>query len=81
MEKKIADSLRDLWDNIKHTSIHIIGVQKEKTERKDPTKQWAFHLTHCGIRLYKFHSGHFAMFQVSTQTFFFNIQNIVIETS
>jgi len=39
MEKKIADSLRDLWDNIKHTSIHIIGVQKEKTERKDPTKQ------------------------------------------
>ena len=24
--KRNEDSLRDLWDNIKHTNIHIIGV-------------------------------------------------------
>ena len=24
--KRIADRLRDLWDNIKHNNIHIIGV-------------------------------------------------------
>ena len=24
--KKIEDSLRDLWDNIKHTNICVIGV-------------------------------------------------------
>ena len=28
------DSLRDLWDNIKHTNIHIIGVPAgEERER------------------------------------------------
>ena len=27
------DNLRDLWDNIKHTNIHIIEVPKED-ERK-----------------------------------------------
>ena len=30
--KKKEESLRDLWDNIKYTSIHIIGVPEEKTE-------------------------------------------------
>ena len=32
---KSGDSLRDLWDNIRHTSIHIIGVpvgQERETE-------------------------------------------------
>ena len=29
------DSLRDLWDNIKHNNIRIIGVPEEKRERKD----------------------------------------------
>ena len=24
--KRTEESLRDLWDNIKHTNIHIIGV-------------------------------------------------------
>ena len=24
--KRNEESLRDLWDNIKHTNIHIIGV-------------------------------------------------------
>ena len=27
--KRIEDSLRDLWDNIKHTNIWIIGVPEE----------------------------------------------------
>ena len=32
--KRNKDSLRDLWDNIKHTNIHIIGVPEgEERER------------------------------------------------
>ena len=34
---KSGDSLRDLWDNIRNTSIHIIGVpvgQERETEAK-----------------------------------------------
>ena len=31
--KRIEDSLRDLWDNIKHTNIQIIGVP-EKEQKK-----------------------------------------------
>ena len=27
------DSLRDLWDNIKHTNIRIVGVQEEVKEK------------------------------------------------
>ena len=30
------DSLRDLWDNIKHTNIHTVRVPEE--ERKDLRK-------------------------------------------
>ena len=30
------DSLRDLWDKIKHTNIHIIGVPER--EEKGPEK-------------------------------------------
>ena len=32
--KRIEDSLRDLWDNIKLTNIRIIGLQKKKRRRK-----------------------------------------------
>ena len=32
--KRIEDSLRDLWDNIKHTNIQIIGVPEEEEEKK-----------------------------------------------
>ena len=37
--RRNADSLRDLWDNIKCTNIHIIGVP-EGEERKDLRKYW-----------------------------------------
>ena len=36
--KRNEDSLRELWDNIKHKNIHIIGVPEEKREKKDPRK-------------------------------------------
>ena len=32
--KRIEDSLRDLWDNIKHNNIRIIGVPEEEKERR-----------------------------------------------
>ena len=32
--KRIEVSLRDLWDNIKHTNIQIIGVSEEEEEKK-----------------------------------------------
>ena len=32
--KRIEDSLRDLWDNIKCTNIRIIGVPEEEEKRK-----------------------------------------------
>ena len=35
--KKRNDSLRDIWDNIKHTNIHIIEVPEEG-EREDLRK-------------------------------------------
>ena len=31
--KRIEDSLRDLWDNIKHTSVRIIGVPEEEKKK------------------------------------------------
>ena len=36
--KRIEDSLRDLWENIKHTNIEIIGVPEEE-EKKKGTEQ------------------------------------------
>ena len=32
--KRTEDSLRGLWDNIKHTNIRIIGVPEEKEKKK-----------------------------------------------
>ena len=31
--KRIEDSLRDIWDNIKHTNIQIIGVPEEEKKK------------------------------------------------
>ena len=36
--KRIEDSLRDLWDNIKCTNIQIIGVQEEEEKKKGSEK-------------------------------------------
>ena len=31
--KRAKDSLRDLWENIKHTNIQIIGVTEEEKKK------------------------------------------------
>ena len=36
--KRIEDSLRDLWDNIKRTNIQIIGVPEEEEKKKGTEK-------------------------------------------
>ena len=36
--QRIVDSLRDLWDNIKHTNIWIIGVPEEEEKKKGTGK-------------------------------------------
>ena len=36
--KRNEDSPRDLWDNIKHTNICIIGVPEEEEREKGPKK-------------------------------------------
>ena len=37
-KKRIEDSLRDLWDNIKRTNIRIIGVPEEEEKKKGTEK-------------------------------------------
>ena len=32
--KRTEGSLRDLWDNIKHTNIQVIGLPEEEGEKK-----------------------------------------------
>ena len=36
--KRNEDSLRDLWGNIKHNNIHVIGVQEGEDREKGPEK-------------------------------------------
>ena len=36
--KRHENSLRDLWDNIKHTNIHITGVPEGEEREKGPEK-------------------------------------------
>ena len=38
--KRNENSLRDLWDNINHTNIHIIGVPKGEETEKGPEKMF-----------------------------------------
>ena len=33
--KRNEDNLRDLWDNVKHSNIRIIGVPEEEDKRMD----------------------------------------------
>ena len=37
-KKRIEESLRDLWDNIKCTNIRIIGVPEEEEKKKGTEK-------------------------------------------
>ena len=32
--KRTEDSIRDLWDNIKHATIQMIGVPEEEVKKK-----------------------------------------------
>lgn len=34
-KKENKQAIRHLWDNIKHTNICMMGVQKKRTERKE----------------------------------------------
>ena len=36
--KRNEDSLRDLWDTIKHTNIHIIRLPEGEEREKGPEK-------------------------------------------
>ena len=36
--KRIDDSLRDLWDNIKRTNIRIIGISEKEEKKKGSEK-------------------------------------------
>ena len=36
--KRNEDSLREFWDNFKHTNIHIIGVVEGEEREKGPEK-------------------------------------------
>ena len=36
--KTIEDSLREFWDNIKHTNIQILGVPEEEEKKKGTEK-------------------------------------------
>ena len=38
--KRTEDSLRDLWDNIKHSNIRIIGVPEEEEKKKGYEKNF-----------------------------------------
>ena len=37
-KKRNEDSLRNLWDNIKSTNIHILGVPEGDERQKGPRK-------------------------------------------
>ena len=38
--KRTEDSLRDLWNNIKHTNIWIIGVPEKEEKKKEYEKNF-----------------------------------------
>ena len=36
--KRNEDNLRDVWDNVQHLNIRIIGVPEEEDKKKDHEK-------------------------------------------
>ena len=36
--KRNEDTLRELWDNVKRTNIHVIGVPEGEEREKEPEK-------------------------------------------
>ena len=40
MNERAEDSLRDLWDHIKHTNIQIIGVREEEEKKTGYEKRF-----------------------------------------
>ena len=38
--KRTEDRVRDLWDNIKHTNIRIIGVPKKKKRKRKGLRKY-----------------------------------------
>ena len=36
--KRVEDSFKDIWDNIKHTHIRIIGLPEEEEKKKVSVK-------------------------------------------
>ena len=38
--KKNEDNLRDLWDNVKHLKIRIIGVPEEEDKKKKAMRKY-----------------------------------------
>ena len=36
--KRTEDSLRDFWDNIKCTNIHVVGIPEEEEKKKGNKK-------------------------------------------
>ena len=39
-KKRIEESLRDIWDNIKRTNIWVIGVPEEEPKHKGTEKMF-----------------------------------------
>ena len=48
--KRNEDSLRDIWDNIKHTNIQIRGIPEEKKKVYDKIRKESIVKTFSNIR-------------------------------
>ena len=45
--KRIEDSLREFWDNMKSTNIQVIGVPEEKEKQKGTKKSFEEIVCRC----------------------------------
>ena len=51
--KRNEDNLRDLWDNVKHPNIRIIGVPEEEDKKKGHEKSIKFFWTLFSMSLFQ----------------------------